>query len=283
MRPITVSVGPLAAVSNITGAIPAGTVGCLNLGQTPAGGSNTSAFLGVGSITAGLLTLTSTVSGAIAGGMWLTTTGIAPNTKVIGPGPTPGTWRVYPSQTMALPSVNGNRVVTLDAPRQVVITNTEPAGNSYTVAGTDAAGNPISETLATNGAALTTQQNFLTITQISVALPTTAVTTVLTAATATSPLVMFEPWASGPITKQAAVSGAATFSVQISNDDPNSSAFPVLPGQMNWSNDPDATFVGATGNVEGSWAFVPLFARVLLTAGAGAVRATFLQAGGPYE
>jgi hypothetical protein len=282
MRPITVTVGPLAAVSNITGAIPAGTVGCLNLGQTPAGGSNVNTFLGVGSITAGLLTLTSTNSGAIAGGMWLTTTGIAPNTKVIGPGPTPGTWRVSPTQTASPPSLTGNRVVTLDAPRQIVINNTEAAGNSFTILGTDAAGNPISETLATNGGALTTQQNFLTISQISVALPTVAVCQVTTAATATSPLVMFEPWASGPITKQAVVNGTATFSVQISNDDPNAPGGPP-PGQVNWSNDPDATFVGATANVEGSWAFTPLFARVLLTAGVGSVRATFLQAGGPYQ
>jgi hypothetical protein len=175
-----------------------------------------------------------------------------------------------------------NQVVTLDAPRQVTITNTEPAGaNSFTVVGTDAAGSPISETLVSTGAAVTTSQNFATVTSISVALPLAAAASASTAATATSPWVMFDPWANAAsITKQAVVTGAANFTVQVSNDDPNAPGGPP-PGSMAWSPDPDATFVGASANVEGSWAFVPLWARVLLNSGAGSVRATFSQQGSP--
>jgi hypothetical protein len=283
MRPITVSVGPLAATSNVGGGQAVGLVGCFTLNFTPVGGTSVSAFVGNCTITNGVLTVNSTTSGAFGAGARLTGPGVAPGSVVVGPGPTPGTWRVYPTQTLAATGgIRLNQVQTLDAPRQITITNTEPAGaNSFTVSGTDAAGNPISETLVSTGAAVTTSQNFATVTQISCSAPLAATATPVTAATASSQLVMFDPWAQGPITKQASLAGAATFSVQISNDDPNAPGGP-LPGSMTWSNDPDATFVGATTPVEGSWAFVPLFARVLLTAGAGAVRMTFLQAGGPY-
>lgn len=94
-----------------------------------------------------------------------------------------------------------------------------------------------------------------------------------------SGLVAFDPWAMGSISKQASVNGTATFSVQVSNDDPNSPTNPVPLASMNWSNDPDATFVGATGPVFGNWQFVPLYARVLLTAGTGSATVTFVQSG----
>jgi hypothetical protein len=283
MRPITVTVGPLAAALN--NAIGIGTPangGSFNLNGNPPGGSNVSAFLGNCVITNGVLTVNSTTSGAMGGGLRLTGVGVQAGTAVLGPGPTPGTWRVYPTQTVAAVVMRGNTVITLDAPRQITISTTEPAGNSVTVVGTDAAGNPISETVATTGAAITTQQNFATVTQVYVANPSGLPFTIGTSAgTATSPWVMFDPWATpASITKQATLTGAATFSVQISNDDPNAPGGPP-PGGMTWSNDPDATFVGATTPVEGSWAFVPLYARVLLTAGAGAVRMTFAQQGSP--
>jgi hypothetical protein len=280
MRPITVSVGPLAAASNLGGAVPLGTVGGFNLGQTPTGGSNARAFVGNGGIVGGVLTISSTTSGAISGGMSLSGYAVAPNTRVIGPGPTPGTWRVSPTQTSAGGAVYGNQVITLDAPRQITITNTEPAGaNSFTVVGTDAAGNQISETLVSTGAAVTTQQNFATVTQISCSAPTTAAATAGTAATATSPWVMFDPYASGgAISKQAIVNGVANYTVQVSYDDPNAPGG-VPPGGMGWTNDTDATFVGATTSLSGSWPYTPLWARVLLNSGAGSVRATFIQPG----
>jgi hypothetical protein len=291
MRPITVSVGPLAATSNLSGGAGSTSVtgGQLPLGgSAPTGGAGTASYAGNCTIVGNVLTVVSTNTGAFQAGARLSGGGAAgvglqPNTTVLGPGPTPGTWIIYPAVVGPYTAVNtrANRVMTLDAPRQLVITNTEAAGNSFTIWGTDAAGNPISETLATNGGNLTTQQSFLTVTQWAVALPMVGTALLSTAATASSALVMFDPYATpASITKQATLTGAATFSVQVSNDDPNAPGGPP-PGQMTWSNDPDATFVGATTNVEGSWAFVPLMARVLLTAGAGAVRLTFVQAGSP--
>lgn len=95
-----------------------------------------------------------------------------------------------------------------------------------------------------------------------------------------SPWVMFDPWAQGSISKQCVVQGAATYTVQITNDDPNSPTNPVPPAQVTWFPDPDATFVGASANEFGSWQFTPLWARILLTAGTGQVTATFVQQAG---
>jgi hypothetical protein len=279
MRPITVSVGPLAAVSSIGAPIPIGSVGTFSLNLVPTGGSNNAAWVGVGTITNGVLSISSTTSGAIAAGMRLNTTGLAPNTRVLGPGPTPGTWIVYPTQTVSpVPSIRGNQVVTLDAPRQVQIANTEAAGtNSFTVSGTDAAGNQISETLVSTGAAVTTSQNFATITQITCSAPLVATAQAATA-TGTTPWVMFDPYASGgAISKQCLVNGVANYTVQVSYDDPLTGA--VAPGAMGWTNDTDATFVGATTSLSGSWPYTPLWARVLLNSGAGSVLATFIQPG----
>lgn len=99
------------------------------------------------------------------------------------------------------------------------------------------------------------------------------------AANTPSGLVAFDPWAMGSISKQATVVGAATFTVQISNDDPNSPTNPVPLASMNWAPDPDAAWVGASASEFGSWQFVPLYARVLLTAGTGSVTVTFVQSG----
>jgi hypothetical protein len=97
---------------------------------------------------------------------------------------------------------------------------------------------------------------------------------------ATSQWVNFDPWARGTISKQVVQNGVANWTLQITNDDPNSPTNPVPVGQVTWFPDPDATFVGATGNWFGYWNFTPLWARILLNSGAGQVTATFVQQDG---
>ena len=284
MRPITVNVGPLGAASAtaiVGNALPAGPAGggMFVVSGTPPGGSFTTQFQGQYTITNGVLTVTSTTSGAIAAGMLIQTNGLLPNTRVIGPGPTPGTWIVYPTQTVAASPSRGNPVSTFDAPRQVFVTTTEAAGNSITIIGTDAAGNTISETLATNGGNLTTSQSFKTVTQAYIANTPAANISIGTTTSASSAWVMFDPYVSGGyISKQTVVNGVANYTVQLSYDDPNAPGGPA-PGAMGWLPDSDATFVGATTSLTGSWPYTPLWARVLLNSGAGSVRATFIQPG----
>jgi hypothetical protein len=122
---------------------------------------------------------------------------------------------------------------------------------------------------------LTTQQNFATVTEVT--MPGGNNIFVGTAPTATSRLVMFDPWAAGNISKQVNVSGVVNYSIQISNDDPNSPTARVRPGAMTWFDDPDANFVGASTPMFGDWQFAPLFARLVLNSGTGSASATFLQ------
>jgi hypothetical protein len=104
--------------------------------------------------------------------------------------------------------------------------------------------------------------------------------TVSTTGVGASPLVRFDDFGAPEVSIQVNVSGAATYTVQQSLDDPNSATNPVAPANMAWANHPDAALNGATANMQGNYAFKPAFARINQTAGAGTVTATFIQAGG---
>jgi hypothetical protein len=285
MRPITVTVGPVANPGSPTALAGSSTpiAGQVLLNATPPGGSTASTFVGTGTVAGDLLSVTATVSGGVVPGSRLMGAGVPANCVIVGAEPdTPNTWVINPAATAPLTSrqFRCNAVSTLDAPRQVLITNTEPAGNSFTVTGTNEDGQQITDTMVTNGGNLTTALNFATVTQVAIAAAAANPLSVGTTSTAESRWVNFDPWALGAISKQCVVAGAATYTVQITNDDPMSPTNPVAPDQVTWANDPDPNFVGATANQFGYWSFTPLWARVQLTAGAGSVTATFVQQDG---
>jgi hypothetical protein len=288
MRPIVVSVGPLAAAS--AGLAPTQQPpgpGQIRLGTTnPAGGSATRGYNGTVTLAAGVMTVNTVTLGAVVPGMRMSSLGWPPNATVIGPAPgsiagggVGSTWIVYPAATFAVQQAVGNPLFTYDQPRQILITTTEPPGNSFTIYGFDAAGSPIQETLLTNGGSLTTQQNFAQVNQITAAAATVGTLLIGSAPTASSPWVNFDPWAGASISEQLDVVGVANYTVQISNDDPSSPTNPTPPGQMTWLPDPNAALVGASTPQFGVWAFVPLWARILLNSGAGSVTGTFVQTG----
>ena len=106
---------------------------------------------------------------------------------------------------------------------------------------------------------------------------------VTTAAIARSNLARMDEWAPGPITIQCVITGTPTYSVQISNDDPNSPTNPVAQGSMTWSPSPDAAALAATTSIYTVLAQVPLFVSINQTAGTGTVTATIVQASAvPY-
>ena len=288
MRPITVTVGPVTnpgSATSLANAQAAPLAGQLALGPVPPGGASTNTYQGNCSVAGDLLTVVTTTSGALATGSRVTGNTFPPNCVIVGPEPdVPGNWVISPASPAPISSrqVRANQISTLDVPREVLITNTEAPGNSFTVYGTNEDGQPIQETLSTNGGPLTTSLNFATVVQVTVAAPTLANVSVGTTSQAESRWVNFDPWALGSISKQCVVNGAATYTVQITNDDPMSPTNPVPPDLVTWAPDPDATFVGATTSMMGYWNFTPLWARVLLTAGAGSVTATFVQQDGGW-
>lgn len=93
-----------------------------------------------------------------------------------------------------------------------------------------------------------------------------------------SNLARMDNWAPGGVSIQCVVTGTATYTVQVSNDDPNSPTNPIAVGSMTWSSSPDAAAVAATGSIFTVLAQAPLFIRINQTAGSGSVAATIVQA-----
>lgn len=173
-------------------------------------------------------------------------------------------------------------LATLDVARQVLITS---AGNdssiTFTIAGTDWAGLPISEVVA--GPNATTAASLLSYKTVNSVLTSAAVASTVQVGTngvASSPWVAFDPLAAmPPIGIQVSGSGTVNWTVQSSMDDPNSPTNPIAPASVVWVNHADPALVSSaiiTG-VQGKWDTMPLWARIVLNSGSGSIRGTFLQ------
>lgn len=104
--------------------------------------------------------------------------------------------------------------------------------------------------------------------------------TLTTAGVSNSRPARMDDWAPGPIAIQCVVTGTVAYTVQFSNDDPNSTTNPVAnEAAMTWSPSPDAAAVAATGSILTQFASVPLFVRISQATGTGSVVATVVQAG----
>lgn len=109
---------------------------------------------------------------------------------------------------------------------------------------------------------------------------------VLTATATGRLMARMDEWAPGPISIQVVIAGGtgATYSIQVSNDDPNSATNPVPAGSMTWSPSPDGAAANATTNLYTTLAQVPLWVSLNVTAlSAASVTATIVQASSvPY-
>lgn len=183
-------------------------------------------------------------------------------------------------------TINGalaaNGVATLDKPRQVLLTfGNEGADRTMTVTGTTWGGQPATEILVVPsgaGATVATVLDYATVTQL---MPAgggwTAAVTVGTNALAGSSWVRLDEWAMPQTTIQCKVNGTVDYTVQQTLDDPNSLTNPVAISDVTWSDSGDSNVVTATGTAMSSFAYAPIFARVLLNSGSGTVTATFVQ------
>lgn len=209
-----------------------------------------------------------------------------PITVTVGPLATAVANNIALSQTPTTTfTLNGSLVVSgvavLDVARRVLFT---PAGNesanTFTVVGTDAAGNTITDVVAGGNATATySALDFKTVTSITLKNGAAGAITVGTNGVASSPWVRLDNWAFPQISIQCNVTGTVNYTVQQTLDDPNSPTDPVAPYLVTWVNSSDTAVVGATSTVQSNYAFVPIFARVLLNSGTGSVTARFVQAG----
>lgn len=170
--------------------------------------------------------------------------------------------------------------VTLDTPRQVLITNNgNDTGITFTVYGTSFTGQAISQTVTgTSGSSVATTLDFATVTRVATSGATSVSgVTVGTNGVAGSSWVRLDDFAPAQVTVQATVSGTVNYTVQTTLDDPNDPTNPVAIGSVTWLNSLDTNAVSQSVSRSSYFAYAPRYARVLLNSGTGSVTATILQ------
>lgn len=173
--------------------------------------------------------------------------------------------------------------VILDKPRRVLVTFAgNETGHNFTLAGTNWAGFPVSETIAgTNGTTAQSLYDYATVTSFTPVSNTTSTVQVGTNGVASTIPLRLDEWSFAPTAIQVDVTGTVNVTVQQTlNDCDNASDFTVA----NWINHPDTNLVGATGVAQGSYGIdksspLPAWARLLLNSGTGSAKITLLQAG----
>jgi len=171
-------------------------------------------------------------------------------------------------------------VAQLGAPRRVLITTTDDETSvTFTVTGTNRAGDVLSEALAgVNTSSTYTTLDFFTVTSVTNSTTLLGNVTIGTNGIGGSPWVRFDEYAPHGVAIQCTVSGTVNYTVQQTLDDPNVSGTTLTPATMTWVSSSDTNVVGATATQQTNYNFTPVFARVLLNSGTGTVTATFLQA-----
>jgi hypothetical protein len=286
MRPVTVTVGPLATASanNIaTSQTPAAA------GQLAINGSlASSSFTGTASISGNVMTVSAVSSGIVYVGMSINGAGVSASTIVTGvltgTGGT-GTYTVNNSQTFSSGTIYGAVVATLDTARRVLITTSgNESSRTFTITGTDANGNIQSEVVTgPNVANAYTNLDFKTVTAVVINGSASGAVTIGTNNIASSPWVRFDDYALSQAAIQCTLTNSATYTVQQTLQDPNSPTNSVNAYSVVWINSSDAAAVNATTSIQTSYQYSPAYAKVTLTAGAGSVTATFTQFGvAPY-
>jgi len=181
-------------------------------------------------------------------------------------------------------TVGTNGIATLDTARRVIMTSGgNDTGMTFALAGTDWAGNAISETVTgASGAAATSVLDYLTVTSIKTSAAVATTVTVGTNGVAGSPWARLdELGAMGPTSLQISGSGTVNWTVSQTIDDPDSTNNAVLPANMTWINHPDTNLVSSTtvSGVQGNYAYPPKFARIILNSqtNPGKVTLTVMQ------
>jgi len=170
-------------------------------------------------------------------------------------------------------------VALLGAPRRVLITTVaDETALTFTVTGANSAGDVLSEAVAgVNNTSTYTALDFYTVTSVTASATPTGNVTIGTNGVGGSTWVRLDEWALPNASVQAVVSGTINYTVQYSNDDPNSATDPVLPAAMTWNTFAAAGATTATTNA----AYAPLWIRIQINSNTNPayVRATVTQTG----
>jgi hypothetical protein len=167
-------------------------------------------------------------------------------------------------------------VALFNAAYVVTVTSTgNDSTRTYTITGTNAAGNALSETITgPNATTVSTTGNFLTVTGVSVVgggtVGTVRVGFGSSGVTAPLPLdIHGRP----DVSLQVTVTGTVTWTVQQSLDNPFTINMPT------YLNHPDPNMVAQTVTRQGNYAYVPATVRLRVTSGTGRATLTIIQSG----
>ena len=152
------------------------------------------------------------------------------------------------------------------------------SGQTFTITGTNWAGNIISETLTgPNATTVYSILDYLTVTSIVISAAATGAITVGTGQVGGSPWVRLDEWSVGGITIQVSVSGTVNYTVYTTNDDPNSPTNPVTPASINWIS--GSALANGTTTASANISYPCSFVRCVLNSGSGAAIMTVIQSG----
>ena len=315
MRPITVSVGGLAAANasiiSASQSVPGAAAVVIdstyssgysanNIATTTGNGANTTTVTLNGTRSSGGIAYLSPAQGVVIvssgndSGATITVTGLAADGRTAQSETITGantsrtaTTKIY-SQVNSVVlsagsagtiSVGTNGVATNLQPRKITLTSGgNDTGVNFTITGTDINGNTQSEVLAgASSAAATSVLVYKTVTSITTSAATASTLTVGTSAVSATPWVRLDEWSFNGIGLQCDAFGTVNYTVQSTYDDPNSPTSPVGPSSVDWVNSADTAAVGATGGIQTSFTYVPTYVRVLLNSGTGTVTTTIVQ------
>lgn len=172
-------------------------------------------------------------------------------------------------------------VAQLGAPRRVLITTTDDeTGVTFTVTGTNRAGDVLSEDLAgVNNTTTYTALDFFTVTSVTNSTTLTGNVTIGTNGIGGSPWVFLDLGALANVALQCTVTGTVNYTVQSTLDDPNSPTNSVAAEDVTWVSSSDTAVVGATDTRQSNLFFTPAYVRVLLNSGSDSVTMTVNQSG----
>jgi hypothetical protein len=167
--------------------------------------------------------------------------------------------------------------VTLDNPRRVIVVSAgNDSGITFTITGTDINGNQISEVLTgANGTAIS-NTSFYSVIKVVPSGNTASTVTVGTNGIADTPFIGLDPWAGGPVSAQAVVTGTVNYTIYVSNDNPNDPFSPVAPYNMTWDSS-QTVVVGSSTSQMFTFAQAPLFIKATINSGTGSVTVTAVQ------
>ncbi len=177
-------------------------------------------------------------------------------------------------------TLSGSTAGVLDVARRVLFTQAaSESGKTYTIIGTGVNGLPQTEVVAAAASATTVQSalDFSTVTSITISSAASGAITVGTNGVASSRWMRMDEFAPTAATIGCTVTGTANYTVQITEQDPNSATNPILPYAVVWQPHPDPNIVAATTSWMSYNANSPLWMKVTLNSGTGSVSTVITQ------